>query len=412
MERPVTIDPRYHDAALFDLDAVVIDPNSATTLLRRLKKAGIATAVYSKSRGGHQVLRERGLADLFDLCFDGAEEACHQLRTDPRRSVVFSDDPAGIEQGRSAGFAVVIGVDRTGHADELLERGADAVVADLADIELRTGDKRMSELPNALESYQQLGLAGRQLFVCLDYDGTLSEIVPDPDSATLAEGANEALEQLAARCPVAILSGRDLADIRTRVGIEDIWYAGSHGFELTGPDGSHHQNDAAASAVSVLETAADELRRDLEPIPGVRVEHKRFAVAVHYRNVAPDRVAEVVAAAHRRGRRHGLRVTGGRKVVELRPNIDWDKGTALRWLADRIQQAGQTLPIYIGDDLTDEDAFDAIRSDGIGIVVRHGEDGGRPTAATFTLNNPTEVAEFLRRVADSPARRRRSPTEP
>ena len=101
-----------------------------------------------------------------------------------------------------------------------------------------------------------------------------------------------------------------------------------------------------------------------------------------------ERVGEIIAATHRHGHRHGLRVTGGRKVVELRPDIDWDKGTALAWISDQINQTGRVLPIYVGDDLTDEDAFDAIRFNGIGVVVRHDEDGGRPTAAEFTLNNP------------------------
>ncbi len=123
---------------------------------------------------------------------------------------------------------------------------------------MRTGDKRMTQLPNALESYSQLGgvVNGRRPMVCLDFDGTLSEIVSDPDSAILVDGAAEALEKLATQCPVAILSGRDLADIRQRVGLPGIWYAGSHGFELIGPDGSHHHNDAAAAAVPVLEGAS------------------------------------------------------------------------------------------------------------------------------------------------------------
>jgi alpha,alpha-trehalase len=240
-------------------------------------------------------------------------------------------------------------------------------------------------------------VGGRQLLLCLDFDGTLSEIVSDPDAATLVNGAAEALENLAAQCPVAILSGRDLADIRDRVGLPGIWYAGSHGFELIGPDGTYHHNDSAAAAVPVLDTAAAELRDELKHIPGARVEHKRYAVAVHFRNVAPERVSEIVATTHRHGQRHGLRVTGGRKVVELRPDIDWDKGTALAWIRDQIHQSGRVLPLYVGDDLTDEDAFDAVRFNGIGVVVRHDEDGGRPTAAQFTLNNPTEVREFLRR---------------
>ena len=123
----------------------------------------------------------------------------------------------------------------------------------------------------------------------------------------------------------------------------------------------------------------------------------RSAVAVHYRKVAAVRVAEAIAAVHRQGVRRGLRVTSGRKVVELRPNVDWDKGTALTWIRDRIQQTGRLLPIYVGDDLTDEDAFDAVRFSGIGIAVRHDEDGDRPTAASFTLSSPTDVRDFVRR---------------
>ncbi len=123
-------------------------------------------------------------------------------------------------------------------------------------------------------------------------------------------------------------------------------------------------------------------------------------MAVHYRNAAPERAGEIIALTRRHGKQHRLRVTGGRKVVELRPDIDWDKGTAMAWIRDRVQQAGRVLPIFIGDDLTDEDAFDAIRFNGVGVVVRHDEDRGRPTAAQFTLNNPAEVCEFLRRGAN------------
>ena len=176
-----------------------------------------------------------------------------------------------------------------------------------------------------------------------------------------------------------------------------IWHAGSHGFELTGPDGTYHQNESAAAAVPLLERAASELLDSLAEIPGVRVEHKRFAVAVHYREVAPEHIGEVVATTRRLGQRVGLRVTSGRKVIELRPDIDWDKGSTLAWIRGRIDTAGSMLPIYIGDDLTDEDAFDAVRFDGIGIAVRHSEDGDRRSAAQFTLESPDEVREFVQR---------------
>jgi alpha,alpha-trehalase len=388
---------------------------STVALVRKLAEAGVATAVYSSSRNCEHILKAAGRGDLFTVRVDGVVadalglrgkpdpavllEATSRLGAVPERSAVVEDAEAGVEAARNRGFALVIGVDRTGHADDLLRHGADVVVPDLADVAVRTGDKRMSHLPNALDSYGQLigVVGGRQPFVCLDFDGTLSQIVSDPDAATLVDGAAEALANLAAQCPVAILSGRDLADIRERVGLPGLWYAGSHGFELIAPDGSHHHNDSAAAAVPVLETAAAELHSALEQIPGVRVEHKRYAVAVHYRNVAPERVSEIVASTHRHGKRHGLRVTAGRKVVELRPDIDWDKGTALTWIRDHIHQTGRVLPIYVGDDLTDEDVFDAIRFNGIPVVVRHDEGGSRPTAAQFTLNSPGEVCEFLRR---------------
>jgi alpha,alpha-trehalase len=151
------------------------------------------------------------------------------------------------------------------------------------------------------------------------------------------------------------------------------------------------------AAVPVLESAAAELRDALRHIPGVRVEHKRFAVAVHYRNVAPERIGEIVATTRRLGQRDGLRVSGGRKLGELRPDIDWDKGTTLAWIRDRIDEPGRVLPLYIGDDLTDEDAFDVVRLDGIGVVVAHTEDGDRPTAAHFALDRPHQVREFIER---------------
>jgi trehalose 6-phosphate phosphatase len=189
--------------------------------------------------------------------------------------------------------------------------------------------------------------------------------------------------------------------VTKRVGLPGIWYAGSHGFELTAPDGTHHQNDAAAATIPVLERVAAELHDQLGSIPGVVVEHKRFGVAVHYRNAARDRVGEVAAAVRAAGQRHALRVTTGREVIELRPDIDWDKGKTLRWVIDHLQHVGSgpLVPIYLGDDITDEDAFDAVRHDGVPIVVRHSDDGDRATAALFALDSPARVSEFTARLA-------------
>ena len=389
----VTIDPRLHDAVIFQ----VPQSDSVTDLVRRLQEAGVVTRVDSATRDAA-----------------GLREAARRLGTRAERSVVIEARPEGIAAARDGGFSLVIGVGSSERAGDLLERGADAVVDDLADIEVRTGDRRMSEIPNALESFRTVAdvIDDHRPAVCLDYDGTLSAIVADPDAARLVDGAEQTLARLAERCPVAILSGRDLADIRDRVALPGLWYAGSHGFETVAPDGTYRQNDEAAAAVPVLERAAAELREKLADIKGSRVEHKRFAVAVHYRDVAASDIGDVVASTYRIGRREHLRVTNGRKVVELRPDVDWNKGTTLAWILGQIAGAGgpatskpgrtggPAVPIFIGDDLTDEDAFDAVKADGIGILVRHTEDGDRPSAARFTLEDPGQVCRFLDRVAD------------
>ena len=376
MTTRVGIDPRLHDAVIF---GVPLDDS----LSKRLSDAGVATS------------STRGEADA-----DTFRETAMELGVRPERSAVVVSSEDGVTAARNGGFALVIGLGHPDFIEAFTELGADAVVADLSDVEVRTGDKRMSEIPNALVCYRSLidGLGSRRPAVCLDYDGTVSDIVADPEAATLVDGAAQALTRLAQRCPVAILSGRDLADVRNRVGVPGIWYAGSHGFESVAPDGSYRQNDAAAAAVPVLEQAAADLREALSGIDGNRVEHKRFAVAVHYRDVAADRVGQVVATTHRLGRRLRLRVTNGRKVVELRPDVDWNKGTTLAWICEQIPVT--VLPMYIGDDLTDEDAFDAVKSDGIGILVRHTEDGDRPSAARYTLESPEQTTELLGRLAD------------
>ncbi|ANZ28348.1 trehalose-phosphatase [Rhodococcus sp. WB1] len=392
---------------------------SSVDLVRRVQSLGLGTAVVTSSRNCTLVLEAAGLADLFGVRVDGVVsdelglpgkpdpaamlEAAHRLGVHPARSVVVEDAEAGVAAGRHGGFGLVVGVDRVHHRDELRRRGADVVVDDLAELVVRTGDRRMSEIPDALASLQQLTalLGTRRPAVFLDFDGTLSEIVNDPAAATLVDGAAAVLSSLASECTVAVISGRDLADVQTRVGLPGLWYAGSHGFELIGPDGQHQQNDAALAAVPYLERAAAALQERLADVPGAVIEHKRFTVAVHYRNVAPDREEGLVAAVHEvAAAEDHLRVTTGRKVVEIRPDVDWDKGRALEWVLEHVRDEDNPIPVYIGDDITDEDAFDALAGTGLGIVVRHTEDGDRRSAAQFSVDGPEQVRRLLQRLAE------------
>ena len=217
--------------------------------------------------------------------------------------------------------------------------------------------------------------------VFLDYDGTLTPIVERPEDALLPAETRAAIERLAALAPVAIVSGRDLADVRRLIGIEGITYAGSHGFDVVLPDGSAHQR--GTEFLPALEAAERDLRARLASVPGAQIEAKTFAIAVHVRRVREELVPDVeaavagVAAADPR-----LRRTGGKKVFEIRPAVAWDKGKALLWLLDVLELGPGVLPVYVGDDETDEDAFRAVRDRGLGVVVR-GEGDDRPTLARY-----------------------------
>ena len=252
-------------------------------------------------------------------------------------------------------------------------------------------------IPSALEHVQEIAGSGDRLAVFLDYDGTLTPIVSHPEDAWLSDSMRQTLRSLAARVPVTILSGRDLDDVRGRVHVDGIVYAGSHGFDIAGAGGL--RRELGAGYLPVLDTAERELRDALDEIPGAQLERKHFSVAAHYRNVDENdafRVAlavDAVAARHRE-----LRRINGKKVYELLPDIDWDKGKAVLWLLETLGLVrGKVLPIFIGDDRTDEDAFRALEKRGLAILV---SEQPQVTAARYWLNNPEEVECFLQKITD------------
>ncbi|MEW5744602.1 MAG: trehalose-phosphatase [Nitrospirota bacterium] len=385
---------------------------STVALIHALKRQGIKTAVISSSKNAAPVLEAAGLAGLFDVKVDGIDaerlgiegkpapdillEACRQLGAEPGRTAVVEDALAGVRAGRAGGFKLVIGVARKGDRDALLGNGADIAVEDLSEVGAEDAGER-EFLPSALDSVSEIAqkAAGKRLAVFLDYDGTLTPIVETPDRAVMTEDMRQVITRLAQYCTVGIISGRDLGDVRDKVAVGSAVYAGSHGFDISGPGGTMEGPAGIEEFLPVLDEAEEELSRGLGAVRGALVERKRFAIAVHYRRVAPEEVRTVEEVVDRVASGYPqLRKTYGKKVFELRPSIDWDKGKALLSLLRTLGLGSEgVLPVYIGDDVTDEDAFRELRGRGLGIVVR---DEPFETAAAYSLKDPGEVRELLR----------------
>jgi len=242
-----------------------------------------------------------------------------------------------------------------------------------------------------------LSQGGTALF--LDYDGTLTPIVSTPDQAHLGDSMKGALEALAGRYTVAVVSGRDLHDVKRLVGLEGIFYVGSHGLDIEGPGGLRWQHEEARARRRGLEDARTLVERRLAGLAGVLFETKRFSLAVHYRNVEPGMEAQVLEAVEAAAAdQAGLRIRSGKKVAELQPDVAWNKGSAVEWLLEALGLDGSSVhPVYAGDDLTDEDAFGAIGQRGFGIIVG---DHGQPTRAGFRLKDTDEVERFLRAIME------------
>lgn len=244
----------------------------------------------------------------------------------------------------------------------------------------------------------------RRLAVFLDFDGTLAPIVDRPELAGIDTPTRNAVDRLARLCTVAVVSGRDVDDVRARAGINGIYYAGSHGFDIVGPGGLHQQHAKGVEALPALDAAESGLRSAVAAIDGALVERKRFSIATHYRLVAESDWPAVESAVDQALRRHpGLRKGHGKKVFELQPDIDWDKGAAVHWLLQKLGlDTPDVLPIYIGDDVTDEDALRALAGRGLGIVVL---DQPRPTAAQYRLRDTGQVRMLLEALAEACERR-------
>lgn len=237
------------------------------------------------------------------------------------------------------------------------------------------------------------------LLLGLDFDGTLAPIVPRPEDAQLGPGLEAVLRALAGRddTRVALISGRGMRDLAARVPLDGVYFAGNHGLEIEGPDVERVHREAAA-AEPALHALAGRLAAALAARRGVIVEDKGLTLSVHYRLVDDETEAEEIRRIVRACGRDvaGIRLTEGKKVVEIRPDVDWHKGRALEFLRGVLEQRfGPAPAVFIGDDTTDEDAFRVLGAADFAIRVGGSED----TIASATLPDTRAVAALLEELA-------------
>ncbi len=267
--------------------------------------------------------------------------------------------------------------------------------------------KHLRNLPHALNDGDQLKahLAGRNPAVFLDYDGTLTPIVDRPEDAIISPAMQAAVRGLAVRCPVCVVSGRDRPVVQQLMGIDTLIVAGSHGFDIWSPSGGAIQKDHGSDFAELLDHVKAILNEVMGPIDGALVEPKKASVAAHYRLVAEGErpkvkaVVDEILAAHP----DRLKVTPGKMVFEIQPKIDWDKGKAVLYLIEALGlKRDDIVPMYLGDDITDEHAFEALEELGIGVFVGSADDpevGGRTTHADYILHTMDEVERCLDSLA-------------
>ncbi len=404
---------RKNAAFLSVLEEVGVEVfDDAVVALERWRRGGLALAAVSSSQNCRSVLRRAGLDERVDVIVDGQvawerglrgkpgimQEAARLLGVPPERAVIVEDAVAGVRAGRDEGFGHVVGVAR--HGDEEVPGLRNAGAHDL----VRALDRArfVRRVPHALSHWGEFRarLQDRRVAVFLDFDGTLAPIVDHPDDARIPDATRATVRELSRRCPVAIVSGRDRADVAARVDLDGLVYAGNHGVDIVGPDVAKTLPEVE-HARSDIDRAHGEIEERIGGIAGVVLERKRYSIAVHYRNVRSEsEAAQVAQAAASVAQRMGLRRRAGKKVFEIEPHVEWDKGRALCWLVDVLPSVDweRTTVVYAGDDETDEDGFAALGGRGVGVYV--GPEVST-TLADYHLHDPEEIRAWLEKLAAS-----------
>jgi len=243
-------------------------------------------------------------------------------------------------------------------------------------------------------------LRGSPFILLLDVDGTLAPIAPRPEYATVPDDTRQILTDLAAttNVRVVVISGRSADDARRLVDVAGVWIIGNHGIEVAAPGKPATARDAVAGYADSIAEAASRATQIADSLPGVLVENKRWTLSVHYRLAHPSLVPSLTARIAAIAKELGLAVIGGKEVLELRPPVEINKGTAAILLAEELGALSDSASMLCaGDDRTDEDMFQAVRSrQPAAVTVWVGpESAADKTAAEYRVPDTSAMCELL-----------------
>ncbi|MFZ2189828.1 MAG: trehalose-phosphatase [Candidatus Magasanikiibacteriota bacterium] len=247
---------------------------------------------------------------------------------------------------------------------------------------------------NLLEIEKKLYLS-EGILVMFDFDGTLSPIASTPYKAILPKKIKNRLIKCSKKFPLVVISGRSLKDIKNKVDIKDLVYAGNHGLEWQ-IGKKINSIPVPKSTTKLLSNIKQKLQKIKQKYPGILIEHKSLSCAIHYRQLNPKLITcfkkDINNIIKPLNNNNVLEVLKEKKVIELKPNIDWDKGKFALFIHEYFQNKLKLklLPVYVGDDKTDEDVFTALQS---GLTIRVGIN--KKSSATFYIKKQEQIILFI-----------------
>lgn len=237
------------------------------------------------------------------------------------------------------------------------------------------------------------------IILMLDFDGTLSPIVKTPKQAKLPENIKQKLKKCLKLFPVIIISGRSLKDIKKKIKLNKIIYAGNHGLEWQ-INKQLTQVEVSKDSLKSLKVIKYKLSKLISEYPGMLLEDKRLTLAIHYRMIKKSKVKNFIKTVNEIIQpyiQNNLSLIDGNKTYDLRPSLNWTKGHFAEFIIKQmeINYDKKLIPIYVGDDKTDEDVFKKLKN---AITIRIGK--SQTSKAVYYLKNQNKINNLLQWILE------------